>query len=96
MYLSSVLALASAALHRGDPAEAARMAESVIATDPLNEDATFRLMEAHVQRGNLELATRAYRRLHDALRAEMGSEPSQRVKTLYQRVLSGDALDDTL
>jgi len=96
MYLSSVLALASAALHRGDPAEAARMAESVIATDPLNEDATYRLMEAHVQRGNLELATRAYRRLHDALRAEMGSEPSQRVKTLYQRVLSGDALDDTL
>jgi len=96
MYLSSVLALASAALRRGDAAEAVRMAESVIAMDPLNEDAAYRLMEAHVQRGNLELATRAYRRLHDALRADMGSEPSQRVKALYQRVLSGDALDDTL
>jgi len=95
MYLSSVLALASAALHRGDAAEAIRMAESVIGTDPLNEDATYRLMEAHVQRGNLELATRAYRRLHDALREE-GAEPSPRVKTLYQRALTGDALDDTL
>lgn len=96
MYLSSVLALAVAALHRGDPAEAIRMAESVIAVDPLNEDATYRLMEAHVQRGNLELATRAYRRLHDTMRDEMDSEPSPRVRTLYQRVLSGDALDDTL
>jgi DNA-binding SARP family transcriptional activator len=96
MYLSSVLALASAALHRGDAAEAVRMAQSVIEVDALNEDATYRLMEAHVRRGNLELATRAYRRLYDALRTELGSEPSQRVKTLYQRVLSGDALDDTL
>lgn len=96
MYLSSVLALASAALRRGDPAEAIRMAESVIATDPLNEDAAYRLMEAHVQQGNLELATRTYRRLHDALRDEMDSEPSPRVQTLYRRVLSGDALDDTL
>ena len=96
MYLSSVLALASSALHRGDAAEAIRMAESVIATDPLNEDAAYRLMEAHVQRGNLQLATRAYRRLYDAMRSELGSEPSPRVKALYQRVLSGDALDDTL
>ena len=96
MYLSSVLALASSALRRGDAAEAVRMAESVIAMDPLNEDAAYRLMEAHVQRGNLELATRAYRRLHDALRSEMDSEPSPRVRALYQRVLSGDALDDTL
>lgn len=96
MYLSSVLALAASALHRGDAAEAIRMAESVIATDPLNEDAAFRLMEAHVQRGNLQLATRAYRRLYDAMRSELGTEPSPRVKALYQRVLSGDALDDTL
>ncbi len=72
------------------------MAESVIAMDPLNEDAAYRLMEAHVQGGNLELATRAYRRLHDALRKDMDAEPSPRVKALYQRVLSGDALDDTL
>src|SRR5690606_17634756 len=36
MYLSSMLALASAALHRGDAAEAATMAESVIEVDPLN------------------------------------------------------------
>ncbi|MCK9485935.1 MAG: tetratricopeptide repeat protein [Dehalococcoidia bacterium] len=95
MYLSSMLALASAALHRGDAAEAITMAGSVIEVDPLNEDATLRLMEAHVWRGNLDLAARAYRRLHDEMRAELGSEPSARVRTLYQRVLSGDALDDS-
>jgi LuxR family transcriptional regulator, maltose regulon positive regulatory protein len=94
MYGSSLLALARAALRRGDPAEAVRMAESVIASDPLNEDAAFRLMEAHVQLGNLDLAARAYRRLHDALQDELDAVPSQRVRTLYQRVLSGEALDD--
>lgn len=72
------------------------MAEAVIEVDPLNEDATLRLMEAHVRRGNLDLATRAYRRLHDQLRSELGSQPSSRVRELYQRVLSGEALDDSL
>jgi len=94
MYSSSLLALAMAALRRGDAAEAVRLAESVIAADPINEDATYRVMEAHIQLGNLELATRAYRRLHDALMEDMGSEPSRRVRTLYQRVISGEALDD--
>ena len=72
------------------------MAESVIARDPLNEDAAYRLMEAHVRQGNLDLAARAYRRLHDVLRSELDAEPSPRVRTLYQRVLTGEALDDTL
>ncbi len=72
------------------------MAEGVIAIDPLNEDATYRLMEAHARRGNLDLAARAYRRLHDQMRADLGAEPSRHVKALYQRVLSGEALDDSL
>jgi len=94
MYASSLLALATAALRRGDAMEAVRVAESVISADPLNEDAAYRLMEAHIQLGNLELATRTYRRLHDALQEELGEEPSRRTRTLYQRVLSGEALDD--
>ncbi|MEX2031477.1 MAG: BTAD domain-containing putative transcriptional regulator, partial [Dehalococcoidia bacterium] len=96
MYLSSMLALSVAALNRGDAPEAIRMAESVISIDPLNEDATYRLMEAHARRSNLDLATRAYRRLHDAMRSELGAEPGARTKALYRRVLSGDALDDSV
>jgi DNA-binding SARP family transcriptional activator len=96
MYLSSMLALSVAALNRGDAPEAIRMAEAVISIDPLNEDATYRLMEAHARRSNLDLATRAYRRLHDAMRSELGAEPGARTKALYQRVLSGDALDDSV
>ncbi|MEX2446917.1 MAG: BTAD domain-containing putative transcriptional regulator [Dehalococcoidia bacterium] len=92
IYLSSMLALSAAALRRGDSAEAVRMAESVIAVDPLNEDATYRAMEAHARRGHLERATRAYRRLSDALREEVGSTPSSRLRALYERVLSGEAL----
>lgn len=94
MYLTSMLALAQSALKRGDPAEAVRMAQSVVDVDPLNEDATFRVMEAHARRQDLDQAARAYRRLSDALRAETGSRPSSRLRALYDRVLSGEALDD--
>lgn len=94
MYLTSMLALAQAAMRRGDAAEAARMAQSVVDVDPLNEDATFHLMEAHARRHDLDQAARAYRRLSDSLRAEAGSRPSARLKALYERVLSGEALDD--
>ena len=69
------------------------MAEAVIAVDPLNEDATYRVMEAHAQRGHLDLATRAYRHLSDAMRDELGTSPSRRLRTLYDRVISGEALD---
>ena len=93
IYLSCSLALSAAALRRGDTAEAVTMAEAVIAVDPLNEDATYAAMQAHVQNGHLDLATRAYRHLHDAMRDELGEAPSRRLQTLYQRVLSGEALD---
>ena len=96
MYLSSMLALSTAALNGGDAAEAITMAEGVIAVDPMNEDATYRLMEAHSRRGNLDMAARAYRRLHDLMRSDLNAEPSSRVKALYQRVLSGEALDNPL
>ncbi len=94
MYLTSMLALAQAALTRGDPAEAVRMAQGVIDVDPLNEDATYRVMEAHARRQDLDQAARAYRRLSDGLRDELGARPSARLRTLYDRVLSGEALDD--
>ncbi len=93
IYLSCMLALSAHALRRGDAIEAVTMAEAVIAVDPLNEDATYRLMQAQAQRGHLDLATRAYRRLHDALRDEVGSTPSRRLRALYDRVISGEALD---
>ncbi|RJP39868.1 MAG: hypothetical protein C4547_03095 [Phycisphaerales bacterium] len=94
MYLTSMLALAQAAMKRGDPAEAVRMAQAVVDVDPLNEDATFRVMEAHARRHDLDQAARSYRRLSDALRAETGSRPSPRLRALYDRVLSGEVLDD--
>ncbi|MDA0269730.1 MAG: BTAD domain-containing putative transcriptional regulator [Chloroflexi bacterium] len=94
MYLSSNLALATAALRRSDPVEAIRMAESVLAVDPVNEDAAYLVMDAHARRGNLDMAARAYRRLHDAMSEEDSGTPSRRVRALYERVISGDALDD--
>ena len=94
MYLTSMLALAQAALKRGDTTEAIRMAQAVVDIDPLNEDAAYRVMEAHSRRQDLDQAARAYRRLSDILRAETGRRPSARLRELYERVLSGEVLDD--
>ena len=66
----------------------------VLAVDPVNEDAAYLVMDAHARRGNLDMAARAYRRLHDAMSEEDSGTPSRRVRALYERVISGDALDD--
>ncbi|MPZ97835.1 MAG: hypothetical protein GEU80_00635 [Dehalococcoidia bacterium] len=92
-YLSAVLVLATHALQRGDYQEAVTLTESVLSLDPLNEEAARCLMQAHARAGFLDRAARAYRRLHQAMREELGTEPSQPVQEVYQQVLSGAALD---
>jgi LuxR family maltose regulon positive regulatory protein len=91
-YLSSLTVLAADALKRGDYDEALRLTESVLELDALNETAVSCQMQAHARAGYLDRAARAYRRHHDAVRDELGQEPSRAVQALYQRVLSGAAL----
>jgi len=69
------------------------LTDAVLGIDPLNEEAVRYQMQAHARGGHLELAARSYRRHHNALRDELGEEPSAVVREEYARVLSGAALD---
>ena len=92
-YLVCLLALAAHARQRGDYEEAVKLSESVLEIDPLNEEAVQHLMRAHARGGHLDLAARAYRRLHSAMEDELGQEPGEALQHVYEQVLSGAALD---
>ncbi len=92
-YVASLVTLAVQALRRSEFPEVIVLTDSILAIDPLNEDAVRYQMQAHSRGGHLELAARVYRRYHDALRDELGEEPSAAVQSEYARVISGAALD---
>ena len=60
----------------GDHAAAADAWGKLAALDNLDEEATRKLVEALTRAGDRSAARRAYRRLADALRRELGVEPS--------------------
>jgi DNA-binding SARP family transcriptional activator/tetratricopeptide (TPR) repeat protein len=88
IHLVTMLALAQAALRREDAAEAIRLAEDVLETDPINQEATGHLVQAHALGGHVDLATRAYSRLQRRLREELGAEPSATLQAVYREVIS--------
>ena len=92
-YLGCLLTLAAHALQRGEHEEVIALSESIIAVDPLNEQAVHHLMHAYARDGHLDMAARAYRRLHSALGKELQEEPSETLQQVYQQVLSGALLD---
>ena len=93
-YLSCLLSLATHALKNGQWDQAIRLGESIWDTDPVNEEAALCVMQAHARAGHLDLATRAYRRLHRAIQEEFGDEPSEALQRVYEQVLSGAALSE--
>ena len=93
-YVDCLLALARRALRHDGLDEAISLSESVVETDPLNEEAVMVLMRAHARAGALDLATRSYRRLHRLMDTELELEPSEPVQQAYRDILSGAAMDD--
>ena len=92
-YVASLVTLAAQALRRSEYSEVIVLTDSIMSIDPLNDDAVRYQMLAHARAGHPELATRTYRRYHDALRDELGVEPPSSVRAEYERVISGAALD---
>lgn len=93
-YLSCLLSLATHALKSGDWDQAIQLGESIWEVDPVNEEAALCVIQAHARSGHLDLATRAYRRLHRAVQDEQGDEPSEALQRVYEQVLSGAALSE--
>lgn len=66
--------------------DAVDIALELVGEDPLREDAQMLLVEALVARGDLALARRCADRFRQRVRAELGVDPSPRMRELVARV----------
>jgi DNA-binding SARP family transcriptional activator/DNA-binding CsgD family transcriptional regulator len=85
-------AIATAGVAQGGPAlaDAERAARAAVEAAPFRESAHAALMEALGAAGNVAEALRAYDDLRTILRDELGTTPSPRVVSLYERLLKAE------
>jgi DNA-binding SARP family transcriptional activator len=67
-----------------------RTAQSLLAFEPLNEDAHRRLMAAYARSGRTSFALRQYLECRRALVVDLGVEPSEETSSLQARILAGE------
>src|SRR5439155_17823590 len=85
-YLTAREKLAVHALARSAPAVAERHLRSVIAADPLREQAQRSLMELLAAGGNYAGALRAYQELRRHLHRALNAGPDPETQSLFQRL----------
>ncbi len=89
--LNTMTTLADLLLTR-TPLESIRLAQRVLAIDPVWEDAYRVLMRAFVAQQNRPLALRTYERCMAVLDEEFGVEPLPETTTLYEQIFNGETL----
>jgi len=93
--LGALEAIAQSALTSGgEIAGAERAARELVRAEPLRESGHRLLMEALAARGDVAEALTAYDELRTLLREELGVTPSEAVRTLQERLLTGDRLEE--
>jgi SARP family transcriptional regulator, regulator of embCAB operon len=92
--VSAQTAAAEAALELGRPAEAARLAELAVATDPLSENAWTALLLARQEEGRPAEGLREYERCREILERELGCAPGPRLQGAHARLLRATAGED--
>ena len=86
MYLRSVARLAEYERQRNNYLEAVTLYERAVSLDPLNESLWYQLIDTYGEAGQLETATRCYRRYADTVRDQLGDEPAAPLTDLYNRL----------
>ncbi|MEZ4616654.1 MAG: bacterial transcriptional activator domain-containing protein [Caldilineaceae bacterium] len=76
------------------PLESLRLAQRVLAVDPVWEDAYRVLMRAFVTQHNRPMALRSYERCVAVLDEEFGVEPLPETTELYERILHNEHIQD--
>jgi DNA-binding SARP family transcriptional activator len=71
-------------LERGEPAQAARDAETILVIDPYREEAYRTLIRAHLARGDRGAAASAYLRCANRLAHDLGIEPTAATRALLE------------
>lgn len=90
--LNTMTTLATLLLQRA-PLESIRLAQRVLAIDPVWEDAYRVQMRAFVSQRNRPLALRTYQRCVEVLSDEFGVDPLPETTDLYEQILN-DQLDE--
>lgn len=85
--------LAEAAEARGDAAEAVRWWRERSSADPYDSRVVLRLMEALARSGSAAAAVSAARVHRKLLEEELGTEPSEQVAALAERLQAGERLE---
>jgi len=85
-YLRSVARLAEYERRRNNYPEAVALYEKAISLDPLNESFWYQLIDTYGEAGQLETATRCYRRYADTVRDQLGEEPVAVLTDLCNRI----------
>jgi predicted ATPase/DNA-binding SARP family transcriptional activator len=88
-YASALVALGRERIAASDFAGAAELYQRLIELDELDEQAYRQLLTCYGRLGDPDAATRAYRRLVEALRRELGTEPDPATTRIYERVRTG-------
>jgi two-component SAPR family response regulator len=86
IYLRCLVRLAEYERQRHNYAEAVLLHEKAVGLDPLNESLWHQLIDTYSEAGQLEAATRCYRRYVETVRDELGEEPAAAVTELYNRL----------
>ncbi|GEM82644.1 tetratricopeptide repeat protein [Meiothermus hypogaeus] len=87
LYLSTLLELAQLLEQRGDLAQACRFLEQAIAKEPTTEAAHLALIQIYARTGQQMEAIRQFQALREALVRELGEEPDERTRAVYEQVL---------
>jgi DNA-binding SARP family transcriptional activator/tetratricopeptide (TPR) repeat protein len=80
----------AAALELGAPDVTVQAAEALLRDDPLDEEACRAVMAGHQQAGRSGAALTAYQRLRQAMRDQLGSDPSPATEAVYVSVLRSE------
>ena len=76
--------------HRGDPESAVRPLQRLLQVDPCDERAAQEAMQLLNRHGRRAEALRIYQRLVEALKEELGVEPSEATTELHRQVSAGE------
>jgi DNA-binding SARP family transcriptional activator/tetratricopeptide (TPR) repeat protein len=90
-----VLEAAARSLQNGEPEAARRLASCLLGGDPTDETAARLAMEASHVHGDRDSVRQIFARLKDALRADLGVDPSDETMQLQRRLATAPILHRT-
>jgi LuxR family maltose regulon positive regulatory protein len=86
MCIRAISRLAKYERRRGNHLEAVSLYEKAVGLDPLNESLWYEMIDTHGDAGQLEMATRCYRRYVDTVRDQLGEKPAAALSDLHDRL----------